>query len=113
MKSRILIMALLAASIKSPEVLTRLIACGAAAVTLPPASLMAWAGDHGRFVFLDADHAEHDAWPPPLAKKPAQLPLAVRLEGRRDGQPWALFAHLPGPDQPRPRVRDLFGNPAR
>ena len=75
--------------------------------------LMAWAGDHGRFVFLDADHAEHDAWPPPLAKKPAQLPLAVRLEGRRDGQPWALFAHLPGPDQPRPRVRDLFGNPAR
>lgn len=36
---------LLAASIKSPEVLTRLIACGAAAVTLPPASLIAWAGD--------------------------------------------------------------------
>jgi transaldolase len=37
--------ALLAASIKSPDVLTRLIACGAAAVTLPPASLVAWAGD--------------------------------------------------------------------
>jgi transaldolase len=37
--------ALLAASIKSPEVLTRLMACGAAAVTLPPASLAAWAGD--------------------------------------------------------------------
>lgn len=37
--------ALLAASIKSPEVLTRLIACGAAAVTLPPASLIAWSGD--------------------------------------------------------------------
>jgi transaldolase len=37
--------ALLAASIKSPEVLTRLIACGAAAVTLPPASLLAWASD--------------------------------------------------------------------
>jgi transaldolase len=37
--------ALLAASIKSPDVLTRLIACGAAAVTLPPASLAAWAGD--------------------------------------------------------------------
>ncbi len=36
---------LLAASIKSPEVLTRLMACGAAAVTLPPASLIAWAGD--------------------------------------------------------------------
>jgi transaldolase len=37
--------ALLAASIKSPEVLTKLIACGAAAVTLPPASLVAWSGD--------------------------------------------------------------------
>ena len=37
--------ALLAASIKSPDVLTKLIACGAAAVTLPPASLAAWAGD--------------------------------------------------------------------
>ena len=36
---------LLAASIKSPDVLTRLIACGAAAVTLPPASLLAWSGD--------------------------------------------------------------------
>jgi transaldolase len=37
--------ALLAASIKSPEVLTRLLATGAAAVTLPPASLVAWSGD--------------------------------------------------------------------
>jgi transaldolase len=37
--------ALLAASIKSPEVLARLMASGAAAVTLPPASLRAWAGD--------------------------------------------------------------------
>lgn len=37
--------ALLAASIKSPDVLTRLLACGAAAVTLPPASLVAWSGD--------------------------------------------------------------------
>ena len=37
--------ALLAASIKSPDVLARLMGCGAAAVTLPPASLVAWAGD--------------------------------------------------------------------
>jgi transaldolase len=37
--------ALLAASIKSPDVLAKLIACGAAAATLPPASLMAWVGD--------------------------------------------------------------------
>ena len=37
--------ALLAASIKSPDVLSRLMAYGAAAVTLPPASLVAWADD--------------------------------------------------------------------
>jgi len=37
--------ALLAASIKSPEVLARLIASGAAAATLPPASLIAWSKD--------------------------------------------------------------------
>lgn len=37
--------ALLAASIKSPEVLARLIGCGAPAVTLPPESLVAWSGD--------------------------------------------------------------------
>ena len=48
--------ALLAASIKSPDVLTRLIACGAAAVTLPPASLVAWAGD----ALTDAAIAQFD-----------------------------------------------------
>jgi transaldolase len=37
--------ALLAASIKSPDVLSQLIAFGADAVTLPPASLVAWSGD--------------------------------------------------------------------
>ncbi|MBU3737532.1 MAG: hypothetical protein FGM55_01070 [Rhodoferax sp.] len=37
--------ALLAASIKSADVLTRLIACGAAAATLPPANLVVWASD--------------------------------------------------------------------
>jgi len=37
--------ALLAASIKSPDVLARLLACGAAAATLPPASLVAWSRD--------------------------------------------------------------------
>ncbi len=37
--------ALLAASIKTPDVLARLIALGAAAVTLPPASLAAWSQD--------------------------------------------------------------------
>lgn len=75
--------------------------------------LMAWPGDNGQFVFLDADGAGHDGWPPPMAKKPAQLPAAVRLEGQRDGKPWVLLAVPVGPDQPRPRTRDLFGNMLR
>ncbi|HMS26780.1 MAG TPA: transaldolase family protein [Burkholderiaceae bacterium] len=37
--------ALLAASIKSPDMLTQLIASGAAAVTLPPDSLIKWSSD--------------------------------------------------------------------
>ena len=37
--------ALLAASIKSPDVLSKLMAFGAAAVTLPPASLIIWSQD--------------------------------------------------------------------
>lgn len=36
---------LLAASVKSPDVLSRLMALGAGAVTLPPASLIAWSQD--------------------------------------------------------------------
>ncbi len=37
--------ALLAASVKSSDVLAQLMACGAAAATLPPESLAAWSGD--------------------------------------------------------------------
>jgi transaldolase len=36
---------LLAASIKSPDVLAQLLGLGAAAVTLPPASLVGWSTD--------------------------------------------------------------------
>ncbi len=52
--------ALLAASIKSPDVLSRLMAYGAAAVTLPPASLVAWSGDaltHSAMAQFDRDVA--------------------------------------------------------
>jgi transaldolase len=48
--------ALLAASIKSPDVLSKLIACGAAAATLPPASLVAWSRD----VLTDAAMAQFE-----------------------------------------------------
>ncbi len=72
--------------------------------------LLSWPGDYGQFVFLDTDNAEHDSWPPPMPKKPAQLPAAIRLEGQRDSQPWILLAALVGPDQPRLRIRDMLGN---
>lgn len=47
---------LLAASIKSPDVLSRLVAMGAAAVTLAPASLIAWSRD----ALTDAAVAQFD-----------------------------------------------------
>ncbi len=47
---------LLAASIKSPDVLSRLMGLGAAAVTLPPASLLAWSQD----AITDAAVAQFD-----------------------------------------------------
>ena len=52
--------ALLAASIKSSDVLSQLIAYGADAVTLPPANLVAWAGDavtHAAMAQFDRDIA--------------------------------------------------------
>jgi len=75
--------------------------------------LMAWPGDSGQFVFLDANNAEHGEWPPPMAKQPSAVPAAVRLEGRRDGQPWTLLASPAGPALPPTHFRDLFGNALR
>lgn len=75
--------------------------------------LFGWPGDKGRFVFLDADQTEHDRWPPPLANKAMQRPVAVRLDGERDGRPWVLVAVPMGPDQPRLRARDFLSTMGR
>jgi prepilin-type N-terminal cleavage/methylation domain-containing protein len=71
--------------------------------------LFGWPGDKGRFVFLDADQTEHDRWPPPLANKAMQRPVAVRLDGERDGRSWVLVAVPMGPWRPPPRTLDFFG----
>ncbi|MGZ8218729.1 prepilin-type N-terminal cleavage/methylation domain-containing protein [Methylomagnum sp.] len=73
-------------------------------------ALFGWPGDKGRFVFLDADQVEHDRWPPPMSNKPMPRPVAVRLDGERDGRPWLLVAAPMGPDQSRLRVRDILSN---
>jgi prepilin-type N-terminal cleavage/methylation domain-containing protein len=75
--------------------------------------LMAWPGDKGQFVFVDEAQAEYEMWPPPMQKKLAPVPAFVRLEIQREGQPMILLAALSGPDQPRPRLRDLLGNSLR
>ena len=72
--------------------------------------LMAWPGDSGQFVFVDADHAEQDRWPPAMAKNPTAVPFAVRLEARREGKLWVLWAVPTGPDKAPSRLRDMFGS---
>lgn len=75
-------------------------------------ALFGWPGDEGRFVFLDAQQTEYDAWPPRLVNQAAQLaqrPALVRLDGKRGGQPWVLVATPMGPDQVRAKSTDFFG----
>lgn len=71
--------------------------------------IMSWPGDAGRFVFLDVGKAEYERWPPPMVKKPVQIPAAIRLEGRREGKPWILWATPLGPEQPPLRIGDFMG----
>lgn len=41
--------------------------------------ILAWSGNSGRFVYVDAQDGTHDNWPPFLGKWP-QLPSAIYLE---------------------------------
>ncbi len=46
-----------------------------------PLELWRWAGEEGRFDYLDARGQWHEAWPPPGAARAEPLPAAVRLRG--------------------------------
>jgi len=70
--------------------------------------LMRWAGDRGRLRYADNKGDLHEAWPPPMGLWP-QLPVAIYLEGWRDGAPWLVVATPYGPTWPIPRPVDVMG----
>jgi len=71
-----------------------------------PVPILAWQGNQGQFVYLDAQGDAHDTWPPPLGQWP-QLPSAIRLELTRDGAPETIMAVPMGPTTLLTRTRDV------
>lgn len=80
--------------------------------------ILAWQGDSGHFVYIDAEGESHDAWPPPMGQKWPQLPAVIRFEtvenavfstvnGAVPG--WIIVAVPRGPQQPPVRVKDILG----
>lgn len=68
--------------------------------------ILAWEGDSGRFIYVDANDEAHESWPPFLGKWP-QLPKVIYLEsGDRDQR--GLIVALPkGPTYLLPRRKEI------
>jgi len=63
----------------------------------PPASpILAWQGNSGRFIYIDAENEPHDSWPPFLGKWP-QLPSIIYLESGAAEQLRLIVAIPRGP----------------
>lgn len=69
-------------------------------------TILSWPGNSGRFVYLDADGAEHDTWPPFLGKWP-QLPGVILLDTKLADRMAIIVAAPKGPEKLPPRQRDL------
>ena len=70
--------------------------------------LLSWPGARGGLRYVDNQGESHEVWPPPLGLWP-QLPIAIELDGERDGAPWVIVAAPFGPKRTNPRPSDLFG----
>ncbi|OFW21010.1 MAG: hypothetical protein A3H27_10490 [Acidobacteria bacterium RIFCSPLOWO2_02_FULL_59_13] len=68
--------------------------------------ILAWEGDFGRFIYIDANDEAHDNWPPFLGAWP-QLPKAIYLESRDRAQQFQIVALPKGPTYPLPRRKEL------
>lgn len=68
--------------------------------------ILAWQGNSGRFVYVDAEDEMHDSWPPYLGKWP-QLPKAIYLEMGTGGEYKLIVAAPAGSDTPLPRRKDI------
>jgi prepilin-type N-terminal cleavage/methylation domain-containing protein len=61
--------------------------------------ILAWEGDSGRFIYIDANDEAHDSWPPFLGEWP-QLPKAIYLESGGRDQQSLIVARPKGPTYP-------------
>lgn len=68
--------------------------------------ILAWEGDFGRFIYIDANDEAHDSWPPFLGKWP-QLPKVIYLESGARDQPSQIVAMPKGPTYPLPRRKKI------
>lgn len=71
--------------------------------TLP---ILTWSSNSGRFIYIDAENAAHDNWPPFLGKWP-QLPSAIYLESDTGEQLRLIVATPKGAVTPLMRRKDL------
>jgi general secretion pathway protein J len=72
----------------------------------PVLPILAWQGDSGRFIYIDAENEVHDSWPPFLGKWP-QLPSAIYLESGAAEQRRLIVAAPRGADTPPMRRKDI------
>lgn len=68
--------------------------------------LMAWRGNFGGFTYFDAKGEPHDSWPPFLGQWP-QLPSAIRLEAKAEGEVKLIMAAPKGPEDTLLRSKDI------
>ncbi len=70
-------------------------------------TILHWASNGARFLYLDDKLAAHDEWPPPLGIA-NQLPHQIQLEIAATNESASLIVASPmGPTQALPRLRDL------
>jgi general secretion pathway protein J len=74
----------------------------------PGEPILAWEGNNGNFIYLDAENEVHESWPPFLGQWP-QLPRAIYLENGVAEQRHLIVAIPRGPEDPLPRRKDVEG----
>lgn len=68
--------------------------------------ILTWSSNSGRFIYIDAENAAHDNWPPFLGNWP-QLPNAIYLESGKGEQLRLIVATPKGAVIPPLRRKDL------
>lgn len=72
----------------------------------PGEPILAWEGNTGNFIYMDADGEAHESWPPFLGQWP-QLPKGIYLESGAAEQHRLIVAVPRGLDAPLLRRKDM------